>query len=452
MNTLVYLDRAAEVITRHLAASAPREEGAFCLLRQGRTAMGTRLLVTDVILPPPGAWESQRRDQLRPTARWLSAAIGRAIEAKTGLLFLHSHPDPRYPVGFSPVDRSAFMTLARDLAPMLDGPLAAGVVHPHGWSGVVWSDGLLQPVERIVMLGRTLKFLSPLPCAAASDIDARQRDGLGVVHDRLRRLTVGVVGCGGTGSPIAEQLVRMGVASVLLVDPKRLHTPSNVRRVFGSRMSDLQAKESRPKVEVVGDHLDQLGLGVGVERIHGDVRVEQVFRRLLDADVILNATDTHGSRAVVNEFAGTYLLPVIDVGVRVGSKADRLLTGLVAEVRVLTPTTPCLWCRKTIDADVIRAENLPEQERRRQEREGYVVRGVGDPVPSVVALTVLGGGLSTCALLTLLSEEGEVAPSGYLVDGFLGDAHETEPKSPVPGCRCQHRIGLGDSAAPPFIA
>src|SRR5206468_1709116 len=103
-------------------------------------------------------------------------------------------------------------------------------------------------------------------------------------------------------------------------------------------------------------------------------------------------------------------------------------------------------------ADVIRAENLPEQERRRQEREGYVVRGIGEPVPGVVALTVLGSGLSTCALLTLLSEEGEVAPSGYLVDGFLGDAHETEPKSPVPGCWCQNRVGLGDSTAPPFIA
>jgi hypothetical protein len=189
-----------------------------------------------------------------------------------------------------------------------------------------------------------------------------------------------------------------------------------------------------------------------VKRIHGDVRTERVFRTLLDADVILNATDTHGSRAVVNEFASTYLLPVIDVGVRVGSKVNHLLTGLVAEIRIMTPTTPCLWCRKTIDADVIRAENLPEQERRQEEKEGYVVRGVGDPVPSVVALTVLGSGLSTCALLTLLSEEGEVVPSGYLVDGFLGDAHETKPKLPIPGCRCQHRIGLGDSAAPPFIA
>ena len=69
----------------------------------------------------------------------------------------------------------------------------------------------------------------------------------------------------------------MGVASVLLVDQKLLQTRSNVRRVFGSRMVDLQAKEPRPKVDVVGDHLDQLDLGVGVQRIHGDVRVDRSF-------------------------------------------------------------------------------------------------------------------------------------------------------------------------------
>jgi hypothetical protein len=326
MNKLIFLDQAAEIIVRHLSASAPNEEGAFCLIRQGQTATGLRLLATDVLLPPPGAWESQGIDQLRPTAQWLSAAIGSAIEAKTGLLFLHSHPDARFPAGFSPVDRSAFVSLARDLAPMLDGPFAAGVVHPDGWSGMIWSEGVLQPIERIMALGRTLKLLSPVPFATDTTIDARQRDALGLVHDRLRRLTVGVVGCGGTGSPIAEQLVRMGVASIILVDPKLLQTPSNVRRVFGSKMTDLRVKESRPKIEVVGDHLDQIGLGVGIQRIHGDVRVETVFRRLLDADVILNATDTHGSRAVVNEFASTYMLPVIDVGVRVGSKSNQHLT------------------------------------------------------------------------------------------------------------------------------
>jgi molybdopterin/thiamine biosynthesis adenylyltransferase len=212
----------------------------------------------------------------------------------------------------------------------------------------------------------------------------------------------------------------MGAAGVLLVDHDRLDTSSNVRRVFGSTAASLRSAVPPPKVEVVGKHLEQLGLGVRVQRIDGDVRTEPVFRAVLDADVVLNATDTHGSRAIVNELASTYLLPVIDVGVRAGSKANNLLTGLVAEVRVLTPTTPCLWCRNTISADVIRAENLPEQEWRKLEKEGYVLRGTGDPVPSVVSLTVLGSGLATCALLALLSEEGEVAAAGNFVDGFLG--------------------------------
>src|SRR5262249_38062163 len=139
------------------------------------------------------------------------------------------------------------------------------------------------------------------------------------------------------------------------------------------------------------------------------------------------------------------------LGVRVGSKKNGNLSGLLAEVRILTPTTPCLWCRATINADVIRAENLPEAERRKLEREGYVVQGVGEPAPSVTALTVMGSGLATSALLALLSDEGEAAPSGYWVDAFLGDSAEIGPKIPVTGCRCQKRIGLGDIAAPPLL-
>jgi hypothetical protein len=452
MHKLVFLHSAADALGRHLMSRAPLEEGAFCLLRTGKTATGLRLLVTDVILPPRGAWERQAKDQLRPSAQWLSAAIGRAIEAQAGLLFVHSHPDESYPVGFSLADQIALNALAPDIAPMLDGPFAAAVVHPHGWTGSVWVNGSFERIDGIAAVSRTLRLLHPAPSwTKDAAIDARQIDALGVAHDRLRHLIVVVVGCGGTGSPIAEQLVRMGVALVLLVDTKLLSTLSNVRRVFGSRVWDFNPDDPRPKVDIVGDHLDGIGLGTKVVRIKGDVRTEDVFRMLLDADVVICATDTHGSRAIVNEFASPYMLPVIDLGVRVGSKKNGNLSGLLAEVRILTPTTPCLWCRGTINADVIRAENLPEKERRKLEREAYVVQGVGEPAPSVTALTVMGSGLATSALLAILSEEGETASSGYWVDGFLGDSAEVGPKTPVPGCRCVKRIGLGDSAPVPFL-
>jgi len=74
------------------------------------------------------------------------------------------------------------------------------------------------PIDRIVGVGRTLTFLSQVSRAVPSAIDGRQADALGVVHHRLRSVTIGVVGIGGLGSPTAEQLVRMGAAEVILLD------------------------------------------------------------------------------------------------------------------------------------------------------------------------------------------------------------------------------------------
>lgn len=450
MIRLALLEQTVRELNWLLAASAPREQGAFCLLRKGRGISGSRLLATGLLLPPADAWERQGIGILRPRAQWISAAISCAVQKHAGLLFIHSHPDPRYPVCLSPVDVESFHNLAEHLAPILDGPFAAAVVHPHGWAGVVWDGHKAIPIDRVIAVGRNLQFLSPILTSADGDADDRQRNALGVVHDRLRNSTVALVGCGGTGSPTAEQIVRMGPECVILVDKERLDTASNVRRVFGSKLSDVRGTESPLKVDVVGGHLDRLELGVRVLRIPGDVRTEEVFRNLLDADVVIAATDNHGSRAIVNELASTYLLPVIDVGVRAASKEKNLLAGLVAEVRVLTPTTPCLWCRKTIDAQIVREENLPEAERQELKKEGYLSGDVGALQPSVVALTVLGSGLTSCALLSLLSEEGEVAPSGYWVDGFFGDSHLTEPTEPISDCRCRTQVGLGDTSQPPF--
>lgn len=453
MNRLILLDDTVLALEEHLAAAAPREEGAFLLLRSGQGQLGTRLIAGELLLPPPGSWDAQERDQLRPTTQWLSAVVSRAISAQAGLLFIHSHPGSNYPPGFSAADDYAFTEMARAIGPVLDGPLAAAVIHPTGWSGVVWRDGQMKPIDRVQGLGRTLRLLSPLPSGGdESDLDARQRDALGVVHDRLRQLSVAVVGCGGVGSPLAEQLQRMGVGELLLVDHDLLDTPSNVRRVFGSSTIDLAQTSPPAKVDVVGRHLDRLGLGKTIRRIAGDVRTETVFRELLDADVVLGATDTHGSRALLNDLPSVYFLPVIDVGTRVGAKLDGTLSGLFAEVRALTPTTPCLWCRGTIDGAVIATENLPEDERRERAREGYIVGGIGEPAPSVVALTVLGSALAACALLALLAEEGLVAPTGYVVDGFLGDAHETSLLQPISGCRCRQILGLGDAAALSFVS
>lgn len=453
MIRLAILEQDAKIVARLLGEALPDEQGCFVLLREGRGVDDHRLVATEVLVPPENAWEGQTGGHLRPSPRWISASVSQAITDEAGLLFIHSHPDPEYPPGLSPVDRRSVTALATTLGPVLEGPFAAAVVHPDGWSGEVWDGHQLRPIDRIVSVGRTLQRLSPARVESPSveEVDIRQVDALGDVHAVLRDLHVGVVGLGGLGSPMAEQLVRMGVSAITLIDDDVLDTPSNIRRIFGSTAADLRATTPPAKVDVVGRHLDQLGLGTGVRRIRGDIRSEKVFRALLDTDVVLCGTDTHGSRATLNELPSPYLLPVIDVGVRVGVKSGGLLAALTAELRVLTPTTPCLWCRRAISAEVIRAENLPDETRVKLQAEGYIAGGIGEPAPSVVALTVLASSVATCALLVLLSEEGDVAPSGVIVDGFLGYTMETEPEDPVDECRCRQRLGMGDRCTPPFV-
>jgi molybdopterin/thiamine biosynthesis adenylyltransferase len=195
----------------------------------------------------------------------------------------------------------------------------------------------------------------------------------------------------------------------------------------------------------VGGPLDTLNLGRRVCRIPWDVRTECAARELLDCDVVFCTTDTHSSRAVLVDLAYAYGLPVLDVGVRAGARAGAL-AGLAAEVRVLTPATPCLWCRDAISADIVREELLPQEQREQLRREGYLVGIHGAPEPSVIALTMLGAGLVTCALLAVISPDGQDAPVGYVVDGFFGDAHLVGPAAPIGDCWCRQVAWLGDDA------
>jgi hypothetical protein len=441
---LVFLKSVARDLKWIFDDSAPREAGAFCLVRTATGARATRYLVTEIVAPTDEPWEFQQEALLRPSARYISAAISRAVSAKAGLLFIHSHPNAAYPPGMSSTDQSAFRALASTLGSTVDGPFCAAIAHPMAWKGYVWADDTITEMDSVWSSGRWLDLLGGGEPEPLREWDDREQRALGPANAIVRGLSVAVVGCGGLGSPIAEVLSRMGVATVILIDPDVLDTPSNVRREFGARRTDLSDTSPPPKVDIVGRHIEQIGLGTRVIRICGDATRAEVLREVLDADAVICGTDNHGSRAAVNQLPSAALLPVIDVGVRAGQKTDGSLCGLVSETRRVLAGEPCLWCQGALDADQIRAENLPAAEREALEREGYLVGGTA-PEPSTVALTVLGAGQATCALATLLGPEGDVAPVSYWFDGVLGDSRHVLDLVANPDCRCQTALGQGDA-------
>jgi hypothetical protein len=445
MIRLALTERDTLAIHLRFARSAPSEDGAFLLLRSEQTSHGARLVASEPYFPERSEWDRIGPSQLRPSARLLSAMISRSLAARAGVLFIHSHPDPDHPTDFSNVDLRALEALGETIPDLMDGPFAAALDGPGGWCGLLLLDQRWTDIDRITAAGSGLRILNPLP-EPNDDFDDRQRSALGQTHTMLRNLDVAIVGSGGLGSPLAESLVRMGVRRLVVIDYDELDTPSDVRRVFGSRVEHLHQNPKQNKVDVVSNHCTQIGLPVDILGVPGDVRRPGMLPLLLDSDVIMCATDSHSSRAVLDAVAYAFHLPLIDCGVRVGIREQHLLASLVGEIRIVGPDLPCLWCMEALSGDRIRVENLPSEERKELALEGYVA-GIPGHEPSTAALTLFGAGMMGCALLGLLSEESDVLPRRYVLDGLLGDAPTPRPAPSInPACICVKRQGKGSDA------
>ncbi len=411
MNRLLFSATVWQHLQDLFNSAGSTEDGAFFLFRVGRSGSGRRMLAYQALLPGEGAWEERDQDRLVPSGQWMSAALGSAIDQGCGLGFVHSHPDERHPPSLSPIDLSTSATWSRSICQLTGSPFVSLVWSRRGVSGI-WFDsvqvGHPSPIDRIEVLGNSMaKWLSPMDESSIpdSDLDDRQIRALTALgNTHLRGLSVGIIGTGGTGSPLAEQLARMGVHRITLVDPDVLDTPSNLRRVVGSRRRDLGAK----KVSIVARHLRSLGFPSEILPVAEDIRTEHATRMLLDSDIAILTTDTHSSRAFANQLAYQYWLPIIDVGTCVGTSKEGSISGMPIEVRVLLPDNACLWCRGgVIDAERIREENLPAAERKRLAAEGYV-QGLQQPQPSLAALNYVAAGSAAIAMLRLYSGQPTV--------------------------------------------
>jgi hypothetical protein len=224
-------------------------------------------------------------------------------------------------------------------------------------------------LDGVRVVGRRILDLCPSPAAAPAATDerfARQVLMFGSAGQAiLARTTVGVVGLGGGGSVLVQQLAHLGVGTIIGVDldvVKRL----NLSRVVGSRPRD--AVLGLKKVAVMRRLVRSIDPKVRFVGIDGDVTDLEVALKLRDCDFLFCATDNLRSRNVVNQLAYQYLIPAIQIGVKVES--DRA-TGEVLQihgmVRTMLPDLGCLRCHGAINPAVLAREELTPEERRAQD-------------------------------------------------------------------------------------
>ncbi len=170
--------------------------------------------------------------------------------------------------------------------------------------------------------------------------------------DVLLHTKVGIIGLGGGGSHVAQQLAHLGVGTFILVDPDQIED-TNLNRLIGGTADDV-AKTSF-KVDIAA----RLIQGIRPDsliRAFPTAWITQIAL-LQTCDVVFACVDSMIGRNEIEAFTRRFLIPLIDVGMDVHA----LDSGLVmsGQVAVSLPDRPCLRCMGLIsEAEMTVEANL----------------------------------------------------------------------------------------------
>ena len=385
--------------------------------------------------------------ELKPEA--LLRIVNEAVGEGVGLVEVHNHPGADAPVRFSLADDAGFRRVVPYMLQSLPSGFYAALVlgGPENVDGVVWSaktEGSI-PIETVELVGRNrvvLRTTSAPPVegrsvgeGALKHFDRQVRAFGADGQAKLNALRVGIVGVGGIGSIVVEQLIRSGVGYVALVDPDRVEE-SNLTRVALTRPEDV----GRLKVEVMRERILSLNPAARVQAIPSSVSTEEALRALSRVDVMVGCTDNSSSRFALNELALRFLRPYLDLGSEIHT-ADGKLNSCGGRFTFTFPGEGCLLCAEAIDPCEAASEFRPPEAREADIRAGYI-QGSEEPAPAVMSLN---GVVASLGVFELQAWATGIRPaeSQTVFYAMLGEARRVEFR-PNMGClACAEHLGRG---------
>lgn len=444
---LTFTEELLNRLGKHLFDGATTERAAYLLCGQATTATETRLLVRSFVPVESADIIAASATHMQIASRSYLRVMKAAAQANDSFIFVHSHPSafpnhsPQDDIEEEALFRTAYNRIRRSA---VHGSLV--FTAPDAIVGRVrLRTGAVQPIDRIRVIGRRFRFnetspgTEPLPAFADRQIRAFGAD----IQRLLGRLTIGIVGAGGTGSPVAEQLLRLGVGRLIVSDGQKLES-SNVNRVYGSRLSD----EGSAKTALVERTVTDLGLGTRLTALSKPISYRSVLEQFRDCDVVFCCTDDEYSRSLLTRFAIYYVIPVFDTAVQIDSENGTIRT-IEGRVTTLLPGTACLFCRNRITAAGVRAQSIHETDPEGASAlraQGYIPE-LADPAPAVIAFTTAVASTAVGEFLHRLTGYlGSERESSEVIHRFSHTKLSTNTRQPRPDCFCgdARHVARGD--------
>jgi molybdopterin-synthase adenylyltransferase len=156
-------------------------------------------------------------------------------------------------------------------------------------------------------------------------------------EEALRESTVAIVGLGGGGSHVAQQLAHVGAGTIQVYDPDRAET-HNLNRLIGATAAD--ARDGTPKVEIAARLMRAINPSTRVEVYACAWQLAAAALR--EADIIISCVDSYIARQDIEVTARRFLIPLADMGMDVHVVDGR--PHVSGQVILTLPGGPCLRC------------------------------------------------------------------------------------------------------------
>jgi hypothetical protein len=258
-------------------------------------------------------------------------------------------------------------------------------------------------------------------------------------------LSIAVVGCSGTGSPLIEQLARLGVGRLVLVDPDRIEE-KNLNRILNATREDADLR--RTKVEVMARAIAAMGFATEVEIIPENLATPRAVKAVAECDIVFGCMDGVEGRHLLNRLAAFYVLPYFDVGIRLEANGSGGIDEACGAVHYVRPDGSTLQDRGVYSTEQLKAAGLQRTDPtayRDQLRAGYI-RGVDEDRPAVISINMHMASTAVNEFLARLHpyRYDDNSDSAVVRTSFIQGMDYRESEGPSSGMFFPY-IGKGDS-------
>lgn len=366
----------------HLGARP--ERFGFFLADTAMTSEGPIFLVRDFhpvadenVVHGRGGYEVDIDDQL--------AVVNRAVREKQALIEAHSHGG-QFPRFSTHVDRPGLEEFAPYVLESLPSQPYAALVwgDDTAYGEFFTQDGARGIVRSILVIGEQLRQIVSRDDDLAPIAKRFDRQGAWFTAEgqrMLRRLRVGVVGAGGTGSHVCQQLAYLGCRDFVVVEFDPLDE-TNTNRVVTGTPADLGTN----KGILARRAILQIATDATVRLMEEQLQTPTAFDALKSVDMLIGCVDNDGARLVLNELALAYEIPYFDIASAIHVSNGGPIESIGARFVAVVGDGPCLHCVDEIDTEEARFYLATPDQRAIARARGYAPNV---KAPAVVSLNGL---------------------------------------------------------------